>query len=34
MIVDIWICNGFVVIYSGSRLRKIVKPEEYEQVAT
>jgi len=29
MIVDIWICNGFVVIFDGtSRLRKEVKPEE------
>jgi len=25
--IDIWICNGFVVIFDGSRLRKDVKPE-------
>jgi len=25
--IDIWICNGFVVIFDGSRLRNDVEPE-------
>ena len=34
MIVDIWIYNGFVMIYDGSRvIRRGVKPEESETAA-